>query len=410
MLQRPVVKAVSARAVSRDVHLTTQDPPIERAPSETTISRNFGLDVCRTTAILLVVVGHTMQHSRPPPFVEELRFVGTFGVDLFFALSGFLIGRILLSEAPRWQFASHVGTGVFTFWYRRWMRTLPLYYFWLLLSLEFDWRGETVLRSQAAYLLFAQNFAWQMPDFFLLSWSLAVEEWFYLSLPLVLMLFIGLGFRFGTAEKGAIAVFCIVPPVLRAVLLARGIDLNGFEQGARHVVVLRLDAIGFGVLMAYLYLRRRAWFDRMGQWWWTPALALLGVLSWTKGGYVGALDSQVAASAYFSLSAITFAALIPAFLRIRPCRFAWVNRFITTTSATSYSLYLGHVAAFTAVMWLLRRQGWYETVYNYPERLYPLFIAAAFALAAVTYHLVERPLLQFRDRSSTGAFHPRTEG
>jgi peptidoglycan/LPS O-acetylase OafA/YrhL len=229
------------------------------------VDRSFGLDVCRTLAILLVVLGHALQHSEPLPILKEMGMIGLFGVDLFFCLSGFLIGRILFAESTNWPIGHE--SGLFNFWYRRWMRTLPLYFFYLFVSLKYDWRGETTLYAQRAYLLFAQNLMWPMPDFFHLAWSLAVEEWFYLMFPLVLLFIIGLGQHNRRAAVITIGIFILVPFLFRAYLPSHIVGLNGINEGLRHVVVFRLDAIGFGMLMAYLYVWKRAWFDELAKYW-----------------------------------------------------------------------------------------------------------------------------------------------
>ena len=94
------------------------------------LARNFGLDAVRATAILLVLIAHGTQFiastisgfglnpadlSWPPGFV---------GVELFFCLSGYLIGRILLEIERR---GASLGD-VRRFLVRRWLRTLPLYF------------------------------------------------------------------------------------------------------------------------------------------------------------------------------------------------------------------------------------------------------------------------------------------
>ena len=99
--------------------------------------RILGLDVLRGLAILLVMVAHYTNNISfwygltPPPAVF---FTGDLGVDLFFALSGFLIGGILidvLDRAPSWS-------SLWRFMLRRWLRTLPAYWTWLaVLALAF---------------------------------------------------------------------------------------------------------------------------------------------------------------------------------------------------------------------------------------------------------------------------------
>ena len=99
------------------------------------------------------------------------------GVELFFALSGFLIGRLLIALAEGGVTPRRVGR----FWARRWLRTLPLdYVVWLAMSWRFGlwhWRD----------LLFLQNFYPEQNQVLVVSWSLVMEEFFYLLFPLFLL-------------------------------------------------------------------------------------------------------------------------------------------------------------------------------------------------------------------------------
>ncbi|MDR3483031.1 MAG: acyltransferase [Burkholderiaceae bacterium] len=368
------------------------------------VSRNFGLDVCRTAAILLVVSGHTLQHSNPHPILAKLGMCGLFGVDLFFCLSGFLIGRILLAEAKHWPVGHEAG--LFGFWYRRWMRTLPLYFVNFIVSLRYDWRGATRLVDQLPYLLFCQNLAWKMPDFFRLSWSLAVEEWFYLTFPLVLLVFCALGKSARRAALLAIAVFISVPFLFRIFLPAHLTDMPIFDEGLRNIVVFRLDSIGFGVLIAYLYMWKKDWFATLAKCWPLFAILVAACIAYTKSGYVGLADSPALAPFYFLISSFAFAMLIPKFNSLKPTRFSLLNSFVTYTSKISYSLYLGHIFGFMIAMDCLRKFGLFDAVYPNPWITYPLFWATGYVLASATYLTIERPILKLRDKRSHGAFHP----
>ena len=95
-------------------------------------NRVIGLDVFRSLAILSVLACHYLAVvTVSTPFRDALTAdLGTYGVELFFVLSGFLIGGILIRELE------HGGPGLATvrrFWIRRWYRTLPNYFFYLLL-------------------------------------------------------------------------------------------------------------------------------------------------------------------------------------------------------------------------------------------------------------------------------------
>lgn len=77
--------------------------------------RNFGLDLIRAISIALVIIDHRF----------DIMFeIGTVGVQIFFILSGFLIGQILLKDFKN----GSNGATILKFWKRRWFRTIPLYY------------------------------------------------------------------------------------------------------------------------------------------------------------------------------------------------------------------------------------------------------------------------------------------
>src|ERR1700743_972604 len=137
-------------------------------------SRSFGLDLARAVAITLVLIAH---------FAKVLEVAGYYAVELFFALSGFLIGGILyrdLFSSPDWTFAH-----VTRFWQRRWWRTLPNYYLSFALHSLFHlfYGGFPSPQMLWRYPLFLQNASENIHFFYGVSWSLCVEEWFYLLFP-----------------------------------------------------------------------------------------------------------------------------------------------------------------------------------------------------------------------------------
>ena len=360
--------------------------------------RMFGLDVCRTIAVLLVVTGHMLQHSSPSPLLASLGFIGLFGVDLFFCLSGFLIGRIVLQESEHWP--QEQETGLLRFWYRRWMRTLPLYFFFFFISLQFDWTGAASLASKLSYLVFVQNLLWSMPDFYGLTWSLAVEEWFYFSFPLLLLLFIGLGRSPRQAAVITIACFVLLPPLLRLAMAGDPHEFGSLDEGLRHVMVFRLDSIGYGVLVAYLSQWHRELFQRLISLWpWFLAL-VVACLTCTKLHYFGWSESRIVASLYFSVSAFAFAGLIPFFSSLVPGRSTLLNRFVKYTSQISYSMYLAHIFAFMLGMMVLQKARLFDSIYPNPWLVYPMFYALVYIMSSCTYFAIERPVLAARDRKS----------
>lgn len=146
-----------------------------------------GLDTLRALAIALVLLYHYRVFvDRSFEFGWPAR-VGWAGVDLFFVLSGYLIGQQLLKGD--WRAISLKG-----FWARRGLRTWPL--FWIVLIAYFCWPGGLGGREPPAlwrFLSFTQNLGLQPGTAFSHAWSLCVEEQFYLLLPLGLLALARLG-------------------------------------------------------------------------------------------------------------------------------------------------------------------------------------------------------------------------
>lgn len=153
--------------------------------SQSSPGRIAGLDILRTTAILLVVFSHSHQ------LIVPLYFHVPDGVELFFVLSGYLIGTILF-ETIKQQDALSAYT-IRGFLKRRWFRTFPNYFLFLLLHLFLAFGGLSHIAmdipSALRYVVFLQNFNQPHIPIFWESWSLTVEEWFYLLFPCLLLLF-----------------------------------------------------------------------------------------------------------------------------------------------------------------------------------------------------------------------------
>lgn len=148
-------------------------------------NRVFGLDVLRMIAILLVVVSHSLSFM-PSRISRIFDRILLDGVGVFFVLSGFLIGNILIKTFEKTNFT---WVDIKVFWFKRWSRTLPNYYFFLILLVLINY--QTVIRigkNIYSYFFFLQNIDHNPQYFFGWSWSLSVEEWFYILIVLLIWL------------------------------------------------------------------------------------------------------------------------------------------------------------------------------------------------------------------------------
>lgn len=244
----------------------TEIPRVEAsAPSPFYARRIPELDGLRGLAILLVLIIHCIDETK---FLNGYRWLSYLvaadslswsGVDLFFVLSGFLIGGILLDArgSPNYFKA---------FYARRAFRILPIYAvlvstFYLFFCAETEgwipasgWLfGQNI--PWYAYATFTQNFHWASTgpyytNWLSPTWSLAVEEQFYLILPAVIWFFSGrrLLYVLGSVIVGA--------PLLRLFL-----DLNVHSGNAASFGLMpcRADALLLGVLAAMLVRHKTAW-------------------------------------------------------------------------------------------------------------------------------------------------------
>jgi len=213
-------------------------------------SRNAWLDVCRATAVLLVVLSHGRHFLIPAfPQAQLLKFGGFVGVELFFVLSGFLVGGILIESAKN---GKHALVWVPNFWLRRWIRTVPSYFLFVLINyLIIDSIRVVEPPKLLAYLTFTQNLAWEHPPFFGEAWSLAVEEIFYFFTPLIIVLFSQF------YENKNRAILCAVITIFSFSLCLRIAAVlafsPAFDEGVRKVSIFRLDALMTGVIFSWLY-------------------------------------------------------------------------------------------------------------------------------------------------------------
>ena len=151
--------------------------------------RVFGLDLVRAIAIILVMVSHSTLLLFPNSdntYIATIQFFGSIGVDLFFVLSGFLIGGIILRHIDAKQFRFK---DLIYFWTRRWFRTLPNYFLILGINIVLLWWWVGQLDPKIAhYMLFLQNFSSPHPAFFSEAWTLSIEEMSYVLGPLFIFM------------------------------------------------------------------------------------------------------------------------------------------------------------------------------------------------------------------------------
>jgi peptidoglycan/LPS O-acetylase OafA/YrhL len=232
------------------------------------------LDLLRVVAISLTMITHTPSLMRRVAILHPFEYGTWLGVDLFMLISGWLLGGQLLRTAVRDSFSP------VRFYVKRWMRTLPPYYAMLVLLYV---AGDTLvsqrmtLRSSLTHVFFLQQYLG--PNLYGVSWSLCVEEHFYLVLPAIVW-FVARRARLRTMA-GLVLAAEGVSMALRFAAYAPGDDVPLLSH-------LRCDGLFLGLLLAWTELHCPALWGRLATAakWAGPVgiVATLGVMASTRGG------------------------------------------------------------------------------------------------------------------------------
>ncbi|WP_454718805.1 acyltransferase family protein [Caulobacter segnis] len=338
--------------------------------------REVDLDVVRGIAILLAMGWHVYRPTSSW-FVEALQYPGhTFGwagVDLFFVLSGFLVGRLVFRE--------HVKTGDFNyarFFTRRAFKLWPVLYIFLIVS---------VVMSGEPWIGFLPQIGLHLQNYFTPSqahhlWSLAVEEHFYLLFGAAFPLFMR-KHSISSVELILVAVL-VAGPVLRALGLAAGFTPVQLQIQTQ----FRIDALACGVLLALWSVHRVALFDkivaRKVPLTISIAIGLVFLINVSKVGHLGIVLG-------YTVSYITGAAFLLAIYRSGIEKIPLgIPKVLSFLGIYSYSMYIWHVAVNHILAKFLGgiSQG---------AALAITYIAIVGGAAFVTI-LIERPMLALRDR------------
>lgn len=300
------------------------------------MNRKIGLDIARAIAVGLVLLSH---------LTNALSDLGFLGVELFFALSGYLIGGILLrmlssENVPSWR-------NIWVFWRRRWWRTLPNYSLFLPIFVVFHSLSDSTpgLRTILPCLVFAQGIVPSGIGFYEVSWSLCIEEWFYLLFPLAIMVFCQVGVPKGKAVWCAVVVFILGP-----ILLREGLASSCDFDSIRKTTFARLDAIIYGVVISAiearydlsLVLRRQMLGAGIA------SLVLALGLSHFRLSHFRLADVML-----FVFVPAGFALMLPWLAKVEtfPAYLGFMRPVIYRLSLWSYSIYLCHIPVFFLVYW-----------------------------------------------------------
>lgn len=362
--------------------------------------RNVGLDLARTIAILLVLFAHTRWISDHYPKVVDyaMRLSGTIGVEVFFIISGFLIGKIILREIQKPDFSF---SSIKTFLFRRWFRTFPNYYLLLIVNVVvwYSIYGE-LPQKLYKYFLYIQNVTDTSLPFYRVSWSLAVEQFSYILGPFLLY---GLIKLFPQKNREAFFLYVTLFIILCFILTKIHFyyndtltDIVDWNESIRKVLIYRLDVVYYGFLLRYLYDKYNTWLIdhkrhilQVG----LVCILALHIFRVPLGLTVGEAPAFMIIF-YLPLNSIAIACLIP-YLDTMKMTFKPLVKFITTISLISYSLYLLH---YTIILHSLKAIFPSEELRGLSLWAYTfLYWGITILFSYLLYVYFEKPLTDLRD-------------
>jgi len=368
---------------------------VQRRRQVTTLAargRRFGLDVMRAIAITCVIIAHSTPlffaaWSNDRDIFKWFVNIGAIGVDIFFALSGYLIGAILLRTMERFDDFAVVKQ----FLYRRWLRTLPAAY----VSAIVVWfvAAPQNISDYVMSILFVGSFnAWRLSTENTFWWSLSTEELFYLLFPLLLFLCIK---KFPRVKAFAITIIIFAGfAMLCRVVLEWTLPIAIIDN-IQNVSYACLDAMVWGILLQWVRQSRPQWFIRLSHIGFAPgavifasgAVLLLDPLRWIVLTWFGC----------HILIVVGAVLMIPAIESIKTLGWRSLDRVVGWIALISYSLYLYQVMMSDFVF----HQYGFATSWGMVVTSLAMYFGLTFLAATISYYGVEAPVLRWRDRHVT---------
>lgn len=348
-------------------------------------SRNPGLDVLRSLCLFLVVLQHSLLFT--DAFFPKFRILWVFShsaLDVFFILSGFLIGGLIQKKYS--ENNTIALSDIAAFYKRRWFKTVPMYFLIVIICLilsnqniyyanDFSWK----------FLVFLQNVTRADFDFLPHTYSLTIEEWFYIFFPLGLYCIVQLKSK-ANPFYILIAIWIVVAIAFRWVKHLNGVD--NWDVEIRKTIAMRIDAAIYGVLFYFINLQIAEFLKKHRFLLLCLGAFLYLISTWLMKEQVSLFFNDLI---YYTVIPIFISLWLPFFIHLRLPVF--LKRFFTFQSLASYSIYLIHLPLLYILYQFFKPNSETESL------LYPtIFIILAYAIGTVFYKLIEKPIMDLRDR------------
>lgn len=363
--------------------------------------RVFGLDLMRAMAICMVLCSHILWIYNPEDGIIRQLFAlfGFLGVEFFFVLSGFLIGRILYGIYIK---DDYIIKSALYFLKRRWFRTLPNYFLILIINIIITASLGYSMPKLGLYFVFLQNGFSKMSTFFPESWSLSVEEWAYIVLPISL-----LALSFLCKPKNKNRFFFVI--VLSLITLFIGFKiayqintqtttLDEWNVSLKSVMIYRLDAIFMGVLCSWISINYEKNWSK-----YKFSFAFIGGLimmfMYFGMGFLRILPETypfVWNVVYLPLASFSITFFLPLFSQMETS-ITIIKRPIVFISKISYSIYLLHYSVIMQLLMLFVDKE--KTSLLQLHLITAVYLTTTFFVSYLFYHFYEKPMMNLRDKN-----------
>jgi peptidoglycan/LPS O-acetylase OafA/YrhL len=358
--------------------------------------RNKRLDVLRCIAVVIVIAHHANLYHLATK-------TGWVGVDLFFVLSGFLISGLLYSE-----YKTHRAIDIKRFFIRRGLKIYPAFWVMLLATLVAQllfWKHSVPFRPYLYELFFIQNYHFGIWTH---TWSLAVEEHFYIVLPLLLLILIRSSSNQTDPFSSIPRIFVVVAS---ACLIIRIVTISIISPAifrtpwVMNPTQCRIDGLFFGVFLGYLYHFRPRTIAALFQSRRNHIFLAILTAVLLSCCFIYTRDDRFLLTYGLTFLYLGFGLLLMLTMYVRnvlsgPAATAatWIGELCAYIGMYSYSIYLWHVMFIEAVQIFLRKQI-VHIPFDVPKSiLLSIYLIGSIALGVILARLVEFPVLRFRDR------------
>jgi peptidoglycan/LPS O-acetylase OafA/YrhL len=340
------------------------------------ISKRYSnIDQLRFIAALTVAMAHLIISRQGLSL--NLEILSSISVEVFFIISGFVLAPQILKVAQSQNINNYK-----IFLIRRWYRTIPLYILSLVLTSIII--GQFLSFDFFKYLFFIQNFFKIVVniDYFSISWSLSVEEWFYLIFPLFLFVFI----KFLKFNNERFIIYASILFII-TIFLLRFINIQDEEWGSniRRIVIYRLDSIVFGFIL-YFYKDRIS--DRV----FNKILLLIGIIVTSVILYkileINASKNLILYKIIFHYMVALWGSLVVLFFYIfdKKTEKNYLNKLNLFLGKISYSIYLFHLLIIYIIS--LLDISILLTIF--------IFLLTQILISSLLYYYFEKPILKLR--------------